>query len=177
MGSNTFRAEARTVMDGLRRIVRELRVAAGASEGRLGLSAAQLFVLQKLEEGGAAVSVNELAERTFTHQSSVSVVLSRLSARRLVIHRAAAQDARRREIALSRAGRALLRHAPESVQSRLLRALDRLPRPAVRRLGAGLSLLAAAMHAGAPDLFFEDGAASAPRPARARRAPARARRG
>src|SRR5262249_57939376 len=99
------------VLDSLRRIVRSFRVSARAVEGRLGISAAQLFVLHQLAESDAS-SIDELAARTLTHQSSVSVVVSRLAERGLVIRRTARDDARRTEIALSAAGRAVAARPP-----------------------------------------------------------------
>src|SRR5262249_54251271 len=94
----------RAVMDALRRIVRALRISARAAEGRLGISGAQLFVLHQLANGGAS-SIDELAARTHTHQSSVSVVVSRLADRGLAVRRTAPDDARRTAIALTSAGR------------------------------------------------------------------------
>ena len=66
-----------------------LRVASRAAERDVGLGAAQLFVLHKLEEA-PRLSLNELAERTRTHQSSVSVVVRRLVNRGLVARTAPA---------------------------------------------------------------------------------------
>src|SRR4051812_6915818 len=83
--------DARSVLDSIRRIVRALRVSSRRAELNVGLSGAQLFVLQKLAEGGR-LSVNELAAKTLTHQSSVSVVVQRLSARGLVSSSRSAQD-------------------------------------------------------------------------------------
>src|SRR5258706_11797595 len=79
MGSDTLveRAEVRAVMDGVRRLVQVLRESSRAARRRVGLSAAQLFVLHRLADA-PALSLNELAARTFTHQSTVSVVVSRL---------------------------------------------------------------------------------------------------
>src|SRR5439155_20477086 len=53
---------ARAALDAIRRIVRALREESRASERWLGLSAAQLFVLNRLAMA-PAVSVNELADR------------------------------------------------------------------------------------------------------------------
>ena len=78
----------RIVMDALRRIVRTLRISARAAEARLGISSAQVFVLQQLKKQDAS-SIDELAERTLTHQSSVSAVVGRLAARGLVTRRTA----------------------------------------------------------------------------------------
>ncbi len=71
------------ILNGIRLIVQDLREASRAAEARLGLSGAQIFVLQTLAET-PGISVNELSARTYTHQSSVSVVLKRLIQRGLV---------------------------------------------------------------------------------------------
>src|SRR5262249_47954066 len=150
-------------MDALRRIVRALRLSARASEARLGISSAQLFVLHQLAHGDAS-SIDELAARTLTHQSSVSVVVSRLAERGLVVRRASPHDARRTAIALTAAGRALLRRAPEVGQERLITGLGRL-RPAQRRmLASHLTALVRALEVDheQPGMFFDE------EPARAR---------
>jgi MarR family transcriptional regulator, lower aerobic nicotinate degradation pathway regulator len=147
----------RLVMDSLRRIVRSFQISARAVESRLGISAAQLFVLHQLAEADAA-SIEELATRTLTHQSSVSVVVTRLAARDLVTRRTARDDARRSEIALTAAGRAMLRNAPEILQERLLRALARLRPRQLRALVEQLGMLVAALEldADVAGMFFED---------------------
>src|SRR6516165_4152555 len=95
------RAESvRAVMDSLRRIVRGLRLSARDAERSAGISGAQLFVLQSLAEERAS-SLNDLADRTLTDQSSVSVVVKRLTDRKLVARKAAADDARRIELSLT----------------------------------------------------------------------------
>jgi DNA-binding MarR family transcriptional regulator len=152
----------RAVMDALRRIVRALRLSARAAEGRLGISGAQLFVLHQLASSDAS-SIDELAARTLTHQSSVSVVVSRLAARGLVVRHTASDDARRTAIALTGAGRALLRKAPEVGQARLLTGLARLGREQRRALAFHLAALVRALEVGdeTPGMFFEDESAGA----------------
>ena len=155
--------DVRAVMDALRRIVRALRLSARAAEGRLGISGAQLFVLHQLAQGDAS-SIDELAARTLTHQSSVSVVVSRLAERGLVVRRTSPDDARRTVIALTAAGRALLRRAPEVGQERLIRGLERL-RPSQRRLLASqLTALVRALEVDReePGMFFDEDPARAP---------------
>lgn len=167
-------ADVRAVMDALRRIVRALRLSARAAEGQLGISSAQLFVLHQLAQGDAS-SIDELAARTLTHQSSVSVVVSRLAARGLVVRRTSPEDARRTAIALTAAGRALLRKAPEVGQARLITGLERLQPSQRRALASQLTALVRALEVGheEPAMFFEE------EPARARtphRRPAAGRR-
>ena len=146
----------RAVLDSIRHVVRTLREASRRSEAAVGVSAAQLFVLQRLA-GARALSVNELAARTLTHQSSVSVVVSKLARRGLVTRERAGDDARRVEVALTPAGRAVLERAPAAAQDRLIAALALVGRPARTRLAADLAALVAAMGGddGHPPMFFE----------------------
>ena len=69
-GASSREAAMGQALDGIRRILRDLRVSSRAAEQELGLSGAQLFVLQQLAQAPAE-SLNELANRTRTHQSSV----------------------------------------------------------------------------------------------------------
>ena len=144
-------------MDALRRIVRALRQSARLTEARLGISAAQLFVLHEVATAGAE-SINALAERTLTDQSSVSLVVTRLERRGLVVRRDAPDDRRRTAVAATAAGRRLLGHAPEVTQLRLLGALARMStadRTTLARLL--VSLVGAVEETDAvPPMFFED---------------------
>lgn len=165
MGSRTQRArrdekrEARTAaaLDDFRRIVRALRVSSSALQADLGVSGAQLFVLQQLADMPAA-SLAELAKRTMTDQSSVSVVVSRLVERNLVTRKTSKADARRSEIALSAKGRALLGRAPRPAQERLVDGLRALAPNVLEGLAFGLSVLVAEMGVGGerPSMFFEE---------------------
>jgi DNA-binding MarR family transcriptional regulator len=127
-------------MDSFRRIVRWLRVSSRASEREVGLSAAQLFVLTRLQNE-SALSLNELAERTLTHQSSASVVVSRLVDRGLVQRVRSQEDARRIELTLTPAGRRLLGKAPHAAQDQLLEAMDRMSSRDVQQLAVLLQQL------------------------------------
>jgi DNA-binding MarR family transcriptional regulator len=167
MGLNTnVRAddEARAVLDGIRRIVQFLRVS--AADRAAGLSGAQLFVLQKLAEA-PALSVNDLAERTLTHQSSVSVVLRRLEERRLVARTRGDQDGRRVQVRLTRRGETVLRRAPDASPGQLIAAIERLPARERRGLARGLEGLLRTLGisaAGHPPMFFEEPPAGRRRP-------------
>jgi DNA-binding MarR family transcriptional regulator len=149
--------ETQSVLDSIRRIVRALRVASRETERNLGLSSAQLYVLQKLaSEHG--VSVNELAALTLTHQSSVSVVVGKLVEAGLVERKKSPRDARRVEISLTAKGRSLVRRAPEPVQKRLITAIQGLPPGPRATLASGLAQIvqAAGLSAGPAPLFFEE---------------------
>ena len=109
-------------MNAIRSVVRALRLNTRAIELQMGISLAQLFVLQQLAERPAD-SLNELAERTATHQSSVSVVVRRLVERGYVSRTASPTDKRRIEIDVTAAGRGLLADAPVTVQQQMIAGL------------------------------------------------------
>lgn len=145
------------VLDSVRRIVRLLREGSRVSEESVGLSAAQLFVLQKLADA-TALSLNELAARTLTHQSSVSVVVRRLVERGLVERRPSPRDARRLELSLTARGRALVARAPAAAQDRVIAAVAALSARTQSQLAASLEALVRALGLDerAAPMFFAD---------------------
>jgi len=156
MGANTSQnTDAQKALDSLRRIVRSLREAAREAERKYGLSGAQLFVLHKLAEDSPA-SLNELARRTHTHQSSVSTVVTRLVAKRLVRRVRSERDARMLRLTLTPAGEKLVERAPDPPASRLIEAIESLPPRQQKALAEALGSLAKAIGAaGRPLMFFE----------------------
>jgi MarR family transcriptional regulator, organic hydroperoxide resistance regulator len=133
------------VVDSLRAIIRELR-RGGREAEQAGVHGAQLFAMQKLAEGPAA-SLGELARRTYTDPSSVSVVVTRLVERGLVTRTVDADDRRRVLIALTTAGRAVVRRAPRAAQARLLSAAQQLPERQIQNLASGLRALVRGLEA------------------------------
>jgi DNA-binding MarR family transcriptional regulator len=145
------------VLDDLRRIVRVLRQSSRAAQQKLGVTGAQLFVLNVLSTE-TSLSTNELARRTLTHQSTVSVVVKRLVTRGLVSRATSKTDARSVELALTARGRALLRKAPGAAQEELIAGIERLS-PAKRgALASALRELVVTMRLAdeEPSMFFED---------------------
>lgn len=162
VGDAVPEVEITAAMNGIRRIVRALRLSSRASEKALGVSAAQLFVLQQLARAAArpdaAPSIAQLAELTATDPSSVSVVVSRLASRGLCARRPSRADARRAEVSITPEGVALLKQAPQPVQTQMLSALARMAPARRRELVAGLGEIASAL--GMADqlasMFFEE---------------------
>jgi DNA-binding MarR family transcriptional regulator len=158
MGTHTIpHSDTRIVLDSLRRIVHALRLFDRETEKRLGLSGAQVFVLEKLKEGGG-ISINELADLTHTHQSSVSVVVQKLAQSGLVHRSSSAKDGRRVELSLTKKGGQILGSAPPAAQARLISVLAELPRNRRRLLGELLLdlLEKTGIDRQPPNLFFED---------------------
>jgi DNA-binding MarR family transcriptional regulator len=160
--------EAQDILDSIRRLVQELRVADREAENKLGLSGAQLFVIQKLGEE-STMSVNDLAERTCTHQSSVSVVVQRLVDKRLIKRKEASDDRRRVELSLTADGKNLLARSRYSPQERMIHAIESMPPKDRRQLAALLAEVVDAMGLGshAPEMFFETERRAAARSLRA----------
>ena len=144
-------------MNSLRRIVRDLRLTAREAERSAGISGAQLFVLQSLAEAPAS-SVNDLAERTLTDQSSVSVVVRRLTDRKLVARKVSPEDGRRVELSVTAAGRRLLAQCPEPTQARLVERLRKMDPDKLAALMDGLGALVHALgiENEVPRMFFDD---------------------
>lgn len=145
----------------IRRLVRTLRTTAVSVERETGLSTAQTFVLQLLLEAPAE-SMNDLADRTSTDQSSVSVVVSRLEAKGLVARLTSATDARRTQVVITTDGAALMRRKPPTVQERLTHALSYMQPSSLELLAGELNNLVALLGADEEPatLIFEDDATS-----------------
>lgn len=137
---NVARADIATVMDAMRSIVQALRVSGREAEQLLGISSAQLYVLKVLSEH-LALSINELAERSFTHQSSVSMVVTRLVEAGLVTRKTSSADGRRMVISLTPAGKTILRRSPDAAQSKLIDALEGMSRTDLHSLARSLGMV------------------------------------
>src|SRR5581483_9663540 len=140
------------ILDALRVLVHALEAGSRTSEERLGLTGAQLFVLEKLA-GVRAMSVNELAAATHTRQSTVSVVVSKLVRKALVARERSRADARVQMLSITARGAKKLERAPETVQDRLIKAIDRLSHPEQQALASSLHGILA--HAGLSDVLPE----------------------
>lgn len=148
-----------SVLNSIRRIVQALRISSRQVEAQLGLSSAQLFVLQKLAAACRPVSMSEIAAMTLTHISSVSVVVSRLVENDLVNKQPSAQDGRRSEVQVTAKGLAFLQSQPQTAQEVLIAALEGMPEDERSNLAGLLEKLVdeAGFSSTASSMFFEDG--------------------
>jgi DNA-binding MarR family transcriptional regulator len=117
--------DTQRILDSIRRLVRLLRLTDRAAQSELGLSGAQLFVLHELGKT-PSLSLCELADRTRTDQSSVSVVVTRLVEAGYLTRDRDKRDARRLVLNLTKSGRAIAEKSPPAAQERILEALDRI---------------------------------------------------
>src|SRR5262245_12436401 len=133
-GRRAAASDTRDALDAVRRVVQALRV--GAPQH--GLSSAQRFALRQIADHPAS-SINDLAALTYTHQSSVSVVVRRLADRGLVAKVADPADRRRQSLVVTAKGRGVLKQATPAVQERLIAAIARLSRAERRQLVRSLN--------------------------------------
>ncbi len=150
-------AQITSVVNSLRRVVRAVRAMAQVAQDELGISGAQHFVLQRLAEA-PALSLNDLAARTMTHKSSVSVVVRRLVDRDLVRRRRSTADGRGIVLTLTPAGRRAIAGAPVSAQTRMIAALRRFPRRDLEAFAGLFARFTDELGAGTlePTMLFED---------------------
>jgi DNA-binding MarR family transcriptional regulator len=129
---------------------------ARAIEQRTGITNAQLFLLQQLA-GSKTMSVNELAARARTQQSTVSVVIARLVRAGLVRKERSATDARTAALSLTPAGRRLVRRAPAPPTALLLDAIESMRGSEASQLASSLGALVRALglESRKPELLFE----------------------
>lgn len=162
-------------LQAVRGLVAALSRSARRIEQRTGVSNAQLFLLQQIATE-QDLSVNELAARAMTHQSTASVVLSRLERRGLVQRVRSPVDARSVVLRLTAAGRRLLRRAPAPTTSEIVAAIARLSPAETRMLRSGLAALAreAGFTIDESPMLFQDAEASAARQTGADNRPRRA---
>ena len=146
----------RRILDALRLLVAGLRRSSVEAESATGLSSAQLFVLRAVvNEPGLGIA--DLASRTLTHQSSVSVVVAKLEERGLLGRQRSASDGRRLELKATPQGRRIAAGSPDPLQERFVTALRKLPPTVRRRLAGDLArwVVELGLAAEAPAMFFE----------------------
>ena len=149
--------DSQRILDSIRRLVRLLRLADRAAQNELGLSGAQLFVLQELGKT-PSLSLNELAERTRTDQSSVSVVVTRLVEAGLVARDRDVRDARRLVLTLTKGGTAVVRRSSPAAQERILAVVDGMASADRKRFADAFERLVTELGAetGPAPMIFED---------------------
>src|ERR1019366_9112528 len=148
----------------LRTLIAALSQSARAVERSTGIPNAQLFLLQQLAEV-ESLSVNDLAARARTQQSTVSIVVARLVRAGLAAKHKSTADGRIAVVSLTQKGRRLLRHAPVPPASALLRAIEALPVREARALADGVDALVRDLDLSSPEATILFGHARARRPA------------
>lgn len=135
------RDDVGAIIDALRVITHEIRLAGGAAEDRTGMTAAELGILRRLVAFGP-MSLTKLAALKHKDISTVSVMVKRLVHEGFVARKVRVADRRGQTLALTARGRAAARRAPEPEVELVARAASELTAHEVERLADGLSKLA-----------------------------------
>lgn len=129
--------DAAEVVRCLRRLFRALQEYSKKTQRRFGLSSPQLWALNLLD-AEPGLSLTDLAEKMFSHPSTVSGVVDRLVERGAVSRQVPREDRRGVRLSLTPAGQALVRSAPSPVQQGLSGALARFSPARLRQLRRAL---------------------------------------
>jgi len=145
------------ILNQLRSLVQILRNASSVYEHKLNLSSAQVFVLRSLMQK-SPLTVNELADMTRTHQSSVSMVVQKLAIKKYVRVTASPEDRRKKLVSLSSKGREILRKLPKTIQENLIHNVDKMSRKEKETLEVLLNQVLDGLTPSkkAPAMFLED---------------------
>jgi DNA-binding MarR family transcriptional regulator len=143
-------------LERVRALISALSHSARAVERSTGVTNAQLFLLRQLAEA-ESLSVNDLAARARTQQSTVSIVVARLVRAGLAMKRKSAEDGRIAVITLTGKGRRILTHAPTPPTVALLRAIELLSDRDARALSSGVGALLNTLDLAPPEvtMLFE----------------------
>jgi DNA-binding MarR family transcriptional regulator len=128
---------AAQVVSCLRRLFRAVHEYSKALHRRAGLSSPQLWAMHLLRRE-ADLSLKALSARMFSHPSTVSGVVARLTERGLVSRETDGLDRRGIRLRLTPKGRRVLQSAPPPLQLGLRRALDEMPAARLRELRRSL---------------------------------------
>ena len=152
--------DAKAILNRLRKLVRALRMFDRQAQSRYGLGAAQMFILHVLSHDGDDISLNELADRTATDQSSASLAVGKLVEEGHVRRTTSSEDRRQVRLSLTPKGRALVKRAPPAAQERILESVGTMSARERTQLMALLDKLLDGMNADGqrPGMFFQDDA-------------------
>jgi DNA-binding MarR family transcriptional regulator len=145
-----------SIMDSLRRIVRALRTSTRSSESETGLRTAQVFVLQQMKKF-EPLSLNDLAERTYSHQSTVSLVVQTLVKAGYVRRSRHKKDRRILVLETTPKGKLILQKHQPAIQKRFSGVLEAMAPKDRKEFARLLELFVteAGLGGQVPHFFFE----------------------
>lgn len=150
-------SDAHSVLNSFRCLVKSLRLADRAGLKEHGLGASQLYVLHELKRD-SPLSINDLATRMATDQSTVSVVVGKLIEKGFVTRERSETDARRFDLTLTARGHLAVRNLPPPIQHSILDGVQRLPHARAKALAESLREICDVLGIADehPPMLFED---------------------
>jgi DNA-binding MarR family transcriptional regulator len=144
--SSEKRADTTKIVQGLRRIVKALHAYSQDVHQAYGLTGPQLWALKTIE-AHRRLSIGQMAAALAVHQSSASILVTRLEKRGLIRRTRGRGDQRVVELELTKRGATVVAGAPEAAQGRLLHSLEAMKPSLVREIRQCLDRPVAAMEA------------------------------
>lgn len=169
--------DAKAILNRVRQLVRALRTFEKQAQSRFGFGAAQMFILHVLHHEDD-LSLNELADRTATDQSSASLAAGKLVSEGYIRRTPSEEDRRQVRLSLTAKGRALVRKAPPAAQERIMESVEAMPSSERAQLMALLDKLMSGMapaENGRSPMLFQDEEREGKKKAGAKRRTARNR--
>lgn len=115
------------IMNSVRSIASAIRNQSNKAQNELGLNAAQIFIVREVLNKSDGITINELAARTHTHQSTVSTVVSRLCKLGWLEKRIGVQDKRQTSIFIVEEQRKKIQKNTVLIQDKMFHAIDSMP--------------------------------------------------
>jgi DNA-binding MarR family transcriptional regulator len=112
-----------------------------------GVTGPQIWALQTIHAAGT-LNMGGLAQGMHLHMSTVTGIIDRLEAARLVTRERSSADARVTVLRLTAKGRGILARSPEPPRSKVARRFQHLSPGDLRKVRWALSLIASAMDVG-----------------------------
>ena len=113
------------VLISLRRIIRAMDLHSKHLVKTTGLTTAQLLLMQTVLRR-EAMTIGELANDIHLSQATVTTILDRLEARKLLVREGSKEDKRKVHIRLTDEGRQLVAHAPVPLQEHFIEQFTKL---------------------------------------------------
>ena len=165
-GERAAMEDAGAILNRVRQLVRALRTFEKQAQSRYGLGAAQMFILHILARE-SELSLNELAQRTATDQSSASLAVGKLVSEGYVRRASSEEDRRQVRLSLTPRGRALVKRSPAAVQERMMESVREMSGAERAQLLRLLEKLMSGMAIeDRPPMLFQDDAEAPKRKAR-----------
>lgn len=137
MGRTGNLSDAHSVLNSFRSILKSLRLADRAGLREHGLGASQVYILHELKNE-SPLSINDLAARMATDQSTVSVVVAKLIQKGFVTGERSETDARRLDLALTAKGRTVAKRLPLPIQHSIIEGVQQLSAARAKALAEAL---------------------------------------
>jgi len=120
------KARSANALIAIRQIMRAAEFASRDLANRSGLTPSQIVVLQIIAQDGGETGAGNIAESAQISQATVTILLDKLEAAKLIIRRRGESDRRRVSAKITEAGRKILADTPDVLQNSFVDRFEEL---------------------------------------------------